>query len=365
MMRSWPAMLAGIVVAFAYVASTDAGEPARSPVVRAKPVKSTSVGLAAPATKAVWSCAHCHSESSWKSIPKRVDFDHDRTGVPLTGAHERAPCVGCHQPHTRKGRVPRACVACHTDAHRGEQGQRCDDCHTSASWRSPRRFDDHASGRFPLSGAHAMLDCRSCHRGQARDQYRGTPTTCDACHRRTALAVTGFAHAGTSLGCNRCHNTFAWSPARFSHDVFWPLVGGHAAIAPDCKSCHPTGNYAAASRACAACHSDKIAAGKTHPDHASIGLTHTCERCHTAMAWNRLKSGWHEPAFPINGGKHGRYANNCGACHPAGVGKGRFDCIHCHDGEHSKAKMDDEHQGKGGYVWSNPACMSCHPEGRE
>ncbi len=348
---------------------------ARSPVVRSAPARAR-VPTPLPTKKArrssTWTCGHCHVPAGWQVIPEKVDFDHDKTGVPLTGAHARARCVGCHKPQKDHGkgaamqRVPRACASCHSDVHRGEQGSQCQSCHTSRSWKTPRRSATHAAGRFPLSGVHAVVACSSCHRQQARDQYRGTPTTCDACHRKTALQVVSFDHKPLRLGCNQCHSTFAWAPARFDHAVFWPLQGAHAAVKTQCSKCHTPGNYAAASRACVTCHGSLVTSGKTHPDHRPIGLTQTCERCHTPTAWTALKPAWHEPAFPINGGEHRRYRNSCNSCHPAGVGKGRFDCVNCHDGEHAKAKMDAEHQGEvAGYVWDNAACLGCHPKGQE
>ncbi len=314
-----------------------------------------------------WSCNLCHVPEGWQVIPKRVAFDHDRTGVPLTGAHATAPCVGCHKQQTstaRSTRVPRACLSCHTDTHRGEQGSQCESCHTSRSWQRPRQFTPHAVGRFPLSGVHAVVACASCHRTQARDQFRGTPSTCDACHKTTALAITSFDHRPLRMGCNQCHSTFAWAPARFDHAAFWPLLGSHATIATQCGKCHSKDTYAGLSRSCASCHGGLVTAGKTHPDHRTLGLTTTCERCHTPTAWSALKSTWHDKAFPISNGDHSRYRSSCTSCHPAGVGKGKFDCVHCHDGEHSKAKMDSKHAGEvGGYVWDNGACMSCHPKG--
>ncbi|MCO4762610.1 MAG: hypothetical protein KC502_13950 [Myxococcales bacterium] len=323
--------------------------------------------------RAAWTCGLCHVAAGWEVIPKRINFDHDRTGVPLTGAHATAPCVGCHKTqqagHTKKNvprRVPRDCASCHKDSHRGEQGTACESCHTTRSWKTPRRFDKHADGRFPLSGVHAVVACSSCHRNQARNQFRGTPSTCDACHRKTALGIFSFDHKPLRMGCNQCHSTFGWAPARFDHAVFWPLQGKHKTIANDCKSCHPVSNYAAASRACASCHIDLVNSGKTHPEHKSLGLTSTCERCHTALGWSALKPTWHDPAFPISNGEHQRYRSSCSSCHPGGVGKGQFDCVNCHDGEHTKKKMDDKHIGEvGGYVFANKACLSCHPDGKE
>jgi hypothetical protein len=62
-------------------------------------------------------CETCHDNLKWK--PGK--FDHQRTGFPLDGAHDRVPCKDCHS--TRKdvsGRMvvfykptPKDCVSCH------------------------------------------------------------------------------------------------------------------------------------------------------------------------------------------------------------------------------------------------------------
>jgi hypothetical protein len=38
---------------------------------------------------------------------------------------------------------------------------------------------DHGRTRFPLTGAHARVDCESCH---LAGKMAGTPRTCAACH---------------------------------------------------------------------------------------------------------------------------------------------------------------------------------------
>ena len=322
-------------------------------------------GRASAAPAGTWTCARCHQTQAWNAVANRVEFDHRVTGVPLTGAHGRAACAGCHNPQRRSGPLPRQCVGCHSDPHRDELGQRCDRCHTSRSWQTPQRFVDHRGSRFPLTGAHAMVACRSCHSRQGRDTWRGTPNTCDACHQNQALVVQAFDHTKVSVGCNRCHSTFAWAPARLDHNLWWPLVGRHKAVQSNCAGCHTGGSFASASRACATCHSDLVSQGKTHPDHKALGFSPSCDKCHTPYGWKQLLKTWHEGYFPLAGGDHARYANNCQSCHPTGMGAGRFDCIHCHDGAHSKSKMDSEHEGKSGYQWHSPACLQCHPGGEE
>ena len=50
----------------------------------------------------------------------------------------------------------------------------------SAAQQSSRSNFDHLRTKFPLTGAHAVTPCESCHVG---GQMAGTPTQCDYCHR--------------------------------------------------------------------------------------------------------------------------------------------------------------------------------------
>lgn len=361
---------AAAVVACLALSALAAAEAPRSAVVLPRGVTPTSLAtrVANGPDGSPWRCGHCHTDTGWHNIPAKVAFDHATTGVPLSGRHATAPCRGCHNGHLGEQGMARTCRSCHTnppgtEAHRGEEGRRCEDCHTSHSWRDARQPVNHDRSRFPLTGAHGAVSCRSCHRQQRRSTWRGTPATCDACHRSASLGVKTFDHRRTGRGCQACHSTFAWAPGRLDHAVFWPLDGAHAALKDDCTRCHGGEAFTAASKACATCHLGLVTGGKTHPDHLSLGFPRRCEDCHTTASWNALLSGWHEGFFPIAGGEHARYRNNCQSCHPTGMGPGRFDCIHCHDGTHDKGRMDSEHDDEGGYVWKNEACLGCHPKG--
>ena len=91
------------------------------------------------------------------------DLEHIRTGFPLTGAHERAPCEACHVGGLFEG-TPRQCGICHLPGSRwqGEvkpgahvpSSNTCDDCHLTATW---------GSARFDHAG---VVDrCAHCHNG--------------------------------------------------------------------------------------------------------------------------------------------------------------------------------------------------------
>lgn len=80
-------------------------------------------------------CADCHRADRWRVIR----FDHDRTMYPLTGRHRIAPCGECHTNPIWTG-VRGDCVACHAFDRPRTQDHltrvNCDDCHTTASWRT-------------------------------------------------------------------------------------------------------------------------------------------------------------------------------------------------------------------------------------
>lgn len=83
-------------------------------------------------------CEDCHRPDRWRIIR----FDHDRTGYPLTGRHRIASCGRCHTNPNWTG-IRTDCVACHgfdrprDDTHLTDLA--CEDCHTTASWRTIRR----------------------------------------------------------------------------------------------------------------------------------------------------------------------------------------------------------------------------------
>ena len=82
-------------------------------------------------------------------------------------------------------------VSCHApdDAHRGERGPKCADCHTTAEWATAK-FDHAKETGFTLEGIHARLDCADCHRtGRVEDPL---PKDCNGCHRGEDAHATRF-----------------------------------------------------------------------------------------------------------------------------------------------------------------------------
>lgn len=145
-------------------------------------------------------CSVCHKVESFHAVA----FDHDKdTSFPLTGKHRAAQCDGCHAPDkpggpSRYKGTPRACEACHADAHAGQfagqpQASRCDSCHTTEDFHQPSLFQHEPPfTAFLLKGKHAEVACARCHQPVAArtasgaevqvQRFTALPTTCAGCH---------------------------------------------------------------------------------------------------------------------------------------------------------------------------------------
>ncbi len=165
------------------------------------------------------------------------NFNHDNVVFQLTGKHTSLDCGACHsgaRSIANMKATSQDCSACHAkdDAHKGQFGSGCGTCHSTNGWL-PATFD-HSLTKFPLTGAHAGLDCAKCH---VNAVFTVLPTTCISCHPDPAY------HAGLFAGmtCDQCHSTTAWSPAIFN----LPHAGNcgeHGCINHEgstCLDCHP------------------------------------------------------------------------------------------------------------------------------
>lgn len=142
---------------------------------------------------------------------------------------------------------------------------------------------DHLRTGFPLTGAHAVTPCETCHIG---GQMAGTPKQCEYCHRagsRIATTVKPMQHIQTSEPCDNCHRSaITWAGARFSH----------VAVAPG---------------TCASCHNGSMASGKPN---GHVMTTMPCDTCHRTAAW--LPAGYNHA---------GVTPGTCETCHtPGGSG---------------------------------------------
>ncbi len=279
-------------------------------------------------------CSDCHADHAGRGAAivkfNPRGFNHGQTDYPLAGAHLRAPCAACHAGRPWRA-APTACVACHRkdDIHKGSLGDGCQRCHSELGWKTTSGFD-HATTRFPLTGAHVRAACEACHSG---GHFQGAPTACVACHQRQDIH---HGHLGPS--CSDCHSTAAWSGAHFDHRrTGFALSGAHARI--DCAACHAGARFEGTPRTCIACHADK----DVHK--GSFGTS--CGDCHTAQAWPVTRFDHARTGFALSG-QHAEL--DCAACHkgPGTPAKLPTTCIACHADK-------DVHKGGNG-----PDCEKCH-----
>ena len=158
-------------------------------------------GSSLPAGSALTCTAGCHPEHRGAAAPLTT-VDHSRTTFPLTGKHITTACAACHVNGILKG-TPTTCYACHQkdDTHQGLYGQDCSQCHNTTTW--PQATIDHSTTAFALTGAHVTTACASCH---INSIYKGTPTTCYACHQKDDRH-----HGSEGQDCSRCHSTTSWN----------------------------------------------------------------------------------------------------------------------------------------------------------
>ncbi len=192
-------------------------------------------------------CTVCHIDEAWTP----VNFDHDNTDYPLTGAHIQVNCTECHIDGQFAG-TPSECFFCHEDDFEevddpnhveAQFDHDCITCHSTEAW-SPADFD-HDNTDYPLTGAHIQVNCAECH---IDGQYADIASECFDCHEEdyNNARYEGSTHrgAGFSHDCEACHTTNNWDNANFDHDAdYFPIFGGnHRGEWDSCSDCHTDDN---------------------------------------------------------------------------------------------------------------------------
>ena len=282
-------------------------------------------------------CDVCHSTSAWSP----AQYDHSKSGFPLTGAHTVPPrqCTDCHV-NNNYNLTQTACVSCHLKDFQGAanpnhvQGgfpQTCETCHTTTAWQ-PANFD-HSKTGFPLTGAHTVPPraCADCH---VNNNYNLTNTTCVSCHQadyNNATSPVDHIGAGFPTTCQTCHDTVQWTDGKFDHtQTGWALTGSHTVPPRACADCHVNNNYKLSQTACVSCHQADYNNAKSPVDHIGAGFPTTCETCHDAIAWTDGKFDHAQTGWALTG-SHTVPPRACGDCHVSN-----------------------------NYKLNNPACIACH-----
>ena len=316
-------------------------------------------------------CQSCHNVNDWKAAKQ---FDHSKTRYPLTGLHIQVACEKCHRPDAPGGPARFkdmkfvACVDCHSDPHRGSFKQRCEDCHTTATWKKiAAKFEfDHTSTKYPLLGEHAKVACVACHVGG--DFKKALPFgNCMDCHKD--IHNGQFAARLQKGQCAECHNVNGWKPSLFGvkeHATSkYPLEGKHAKV--ECAKCHlPAGKdtvYKVPFANCSDCHKD------AHDGQFAVApYRNRCEACHNVVDFHRSLftiAKHRETKYPLTGA---HVAVPCAECHKAGAA-GRTDkilafqfkdqtCTACHTDPHrGEFKERMERRRPNGTSFG---CEACH-----
>ncbi len=190
-------------------------------------------------------CESCHSPTSWKQDQLLVE--HQRTRLPLIGAHAVQACSACHQDAqagTYRGLDP-TCRGCHFHTvaeqrphpdHTKGGFEVCENCHSALGWL-PAQLNHNVW--WSLTGKHLTTPCVQCHK--PADLYSAAPTACSSCHSLPP-PDPGPDHGmfpatcGDVRQCQTCHTASGWSPARLPcHPQF--STSHHGA---GCSSCHTT-----------------------------------------------------------------------------------------------------------------------------
>ena len=301
-------------------------------------------------------CQNCHTANGWRPIRAVPEFDHNQTRYPLRGMHQSVTCVQCHVKPVFTN-VGQRCQDCHADIHRRQLGANCEQCHTVRGWQVSIQQVQQHNNRFPLTGAHAAVDCDSCHKGAANSQFQTMSTECYSCHASDFTKATNPNHAAGkfSTTCQTCHSTDTWLSANFDHaSVGFPLTGGHQVPPRQCTDCHLNNNYNLSSTACVTCHL-KDYQGTTNPNHVAAAFSQTCNQCHNTTSWSNASFNHSLTAFPLTG-MHTVPPRQCIDCHVNNnYNLTTATCVSCH-------MKDFQGTTNPNHAISNfpQACDSCH-----
>jgi NMD protein affecting ribosome stability and mRNA decay len=301
-------------------------------------------------------CQNCHTANAWRPARAVPEFDHNQTRYPLRGMHESVTCTQCHVKPVFTS-VGLRCQDCHADIHRRQLGANCEQCHTVRGWQvSVQQVQQH-NNRFPLTGAHAAVDCDSCHKGAANSKFQTMSTECYSCHAAEFQTASNPNHvtARFPLSCNTCHGTDNWLNANFDHAaVGFPLAGGHAVPPRQCADCHLNNNYNLVSTTCVSCHLKDYQA-TNNPNHVSASFSQTCNQCHNINSWSNASFNHSLTAFPLTG-MHTVPPRQCTDCHVNNnYNLSSTACVTCH-------LKDYQGTTNPNHVTSNfpQGCEQCH-----
>src|SRR5271165_2749 len=212
-------------------------------------------------------------------------------------------------------------------------GANCEQCHTVRGWQvTVQQIQDH-NNRFPLTGAHAAVDCDACHKNAANSKFETMSVECYSCHQSDYSGATNPNHvtAKFSVTCETCHSTDNWLNAKFDHNTMtnFPLTGLHTVPPRQCADCHVNNNYNLTRTDCVSCHMVDFQ-GTTNPNHVAANFPTNCAQCHTTGGWSPASFDHSTVNFPLTG-MHTVPPRQCTDCHINGnYNLTSTACVSCH-----------------------------------
>jgi hypothetical protein len=248
------------------------------------------------------------------------------------------------------------CQDCHADIHQRKLGANCEQCHSVRGWGVSIKEIQQHNNRFALTGAHAAVDCDSCHKNAANSQFQTMSTACFSCHEADFKQTTAPNHVtlGYSTTCEQCHGTDNWLNAKFDHNsVGFPLTGGHAVPPRACTDCHINNTFNLTSTTCISCHQTDYNNATSPVPHK--GFSTNCQTCHDTITWTDGKFDHSVTGFTLTG-MHTVPPRQCADCHKQNnYSLTSTACITCHQTDFTGAKNPDHVAG--GFSQS---CEICH-----
>lgn len=264
-------------------------------------------------------CTQCHTEESFKAVKSLSQFDHSKTGYPLTGRHIPVACKACHKLSVTNPVKHEYCYDCHKDYHKNqfrknEKAPDCSACHDISGFaQSSFTIEKHNLLKFKIEGAHVATPCLECHKKGKDWIFRGIGEKCNDCHKDIhENFIEAKYYPGKS--CESCHIVGSWNEVRFDHQqTTFKLEGKHVALS--CRKCHFEKNGEAVEiqkfrdlkKSCLACHKD------IHLGQFSDGTENFCIKCHGFENWKAERFDHNTTRFKLDGG-HKNVA--CYKCHP-------------------------------------------------
>lgn len=224
----------------------------------------------------------------------------------------------------------------------------CSLCHSTKSWQFDRKIYsfDHSKTKLPLSGQHAVINCRDCHKTLVFSEAK---SMCIDCHADVHQATVGSE-------CSRCHSSDSWLVKNITeiHNLSrFPLLGAHRTA--DCFLCHKSeslARYDVPGIECIDCHRQEYLS-TTSPNHAEAGFPEDCSRCHPVNALQWQGAGFNHNFFPL---VQAHSSLQCAQCHNTGrYSDARPDCVSCHNADYLSASNPNHVDSK-----FPVTCTDCH-----